>query len=119
MPEGAGQGGNPDAAISKSPDAANLTEVRETRKLRGDHCQCRRCGEYFNSTAAFDKHRTGTYSPLARRCRTTAEMRERGMALSGGWWVTAQRADSDLARDSRSGDRPEAVSQQGVGDGQA
>lgn len=65
------------------------------RILRGDHCQCGGCGEYFNSTAAHLKHRTGEYG-VDRRCRTPDEMREKGMAQnSGGWWVTAMREDAD------------------------
>jgi hypothetical protein len=63
-----------------------------SRALRGDHCQCPTCGEYFNSTAAFDKHRTGPYSDrnvawAARRCLSRDEMRGKGMQLSAtGWW---------------------------------
>lgn len=67
--------------------------------LRGDRNQCAGCGEYFNSTAAFEKHRTGafgsamgdgTYVMHTRRCRTVAEMGEAGMAKNrDGWWITA------------------------------
>jgi hypothetical protein len=58
-------------------------------KLTGDHNQCRGCGEFFNSTAAFDRHRTGEYEK-DRRCRTTHEMIERGMAQNrDGFWVTS------------------------------
>lgn len=61
------------------------------RKLGSNRCQCAVCGEYFNSTAAFDKHRTGDYGP-DRRCRTPFEMTEAGMAVSQrGWWVTSLR----------------------------
>jgi hypothetical protein len=57
------------------------------RKLRGDHCKCPTCGEYFNSTRAFDKHRTGEYG--ARRCLSPDDMRVRGMVVSAtGWWLT-------------------------------
>jgi hypothetical protein len=61
-------------------------------KLRGDHCQCsgppyKGCGEYFNSTAAFDKHRTGEWT--ARRCLSPDEMRAIGMAqTASGFWIT-------------------------------
>lgn len=68
-------------------------------KLNGDHNQCAGCGEMFNSSAAFDKHRTGafgapmgdgTYMMHSRRCMTVAEMTEKGMVKnSGGWWITA------------------------------
>lgn len=61
------------------------------RTLRGDRCQCCACHEYFNSTAAFNKHRTGEHG-VDRRCRTPDEMQAIGMAVSSrGWWVTALR----------------------------
>ena len=57
--------------------------------LRGDRNQCPQCGEYFNSTAAFDKHRTGTHG-VDRGCLKVSEMAAKGMAKnSEGWWVTA------------------------------
>ena len=59
------------------------------RRLTGDHNECPGCGQLFNSTAAFDKHRTGSYNPPERRCLTGQEMLAKGMAMSGaGWWVT-------------------------------
>jgi hypothetical protein len=58
-------------------------------RLTGDHNQCPGCAELFNSTAAFDRHRTGDYG-VNRRCRTVEEMTARGMIKNaGGWWVTA------------------------------
>lgn len=57
--------------------------------LRGDRNQCCGCGEYFNSSAAFDKHRHGDFGK-DRRCRTVEEMREKGMDKNAaGFWVTA------------------------------
>ena len=59
--------------------------------LRGDHCQCAACGEYFNSTYAFDKHRVGpfTHDLRTRRCLTPDEMRVKGMAQKPeGWWIS-------------------------------
>jgi hypothetical protein len=68
-------------------------------KISGDRNQCQGCKEFFNSSAAFDKHRTGafgspmgdgTYMMHSRRCRTVAEMEAAGMAKnSSGFWVTA------------------------------
>jgi predicted nucleic acid-binding Zn ribbon protein len=79
-----------------------------TRKLAGDHCQCTACGNYFNSTAAFDKHRWGDYED--RHCKSEEQMFAAGMALSGtGWWLTAKRDDSSLDRVHRNGDRLKAV----------
>lgn len=72
-------------------------------KLTGDKNQCSGCKEYFNSSRAFDKHRTGsygvalpivkghpqTYSPAKRRCRTIAEMIAKGMVVSTkGFWLS-------------------------------
>ena len=67
------------------------------RKLTGDHNCCPTCGEYFNSTRAFDKHRTGDFEPRSsRRCLTTGEMSAIGMARNGGgWWVTKLRPDTN------------------------
>jgi len=62
-------------------------------KLRGDHCRCSGapyggCGEHFNSTYAFDKHRTGPWS--ARRCLSPDEMRAKGMVRNAdGWWLSS------------------------------
>lgn len=60
--------------------------------LTGQKNQCRGCGEYFRSNAAFDKHRTGEFNhrPSQRRCLTVDEMLERGMVKNAkGFWVTA------------------------------
>ncbi len=63
------------------------------KKFSGDRCRCPMCGEYFNSTRAFDRHRTGTYQPLERRCLTTAEMEVRGMSRNvRGFWITSPMA---------------------------
>jgi hypothetical protein len=87
-------------------------ETRARRRLRGDRNRCSTCGEYFNSTTAFDKHRAGEppnrRSPLeTRRCLIPAEMRALGMVLNAaGWWVTKLR-DSAPSLPRRSGDRLE------------
>lgn len=46
--------------------------------LRGDRNQCAACGELFNSSHAFEKHRHGDYG-IDRRCMTEAEMLAKGM----------------------------------------
>lgn len=59
------------------------------RKLTGDRCKCSACGEYFNSTKAFDKHRRGKYMPNERRCLSKEEMEIKKMSLSEkGFWIT-------------------------------
>lgn len=63
---------------------------KRERKLGTNRCQCGSCGEYFNSTYAFDKHRTGEWG--ARVCLTAEAMREKGMATnSTGWWISSAR----------------------------
>lgn len=50
---------------------------------------CTVCGEDFNSEAAFDMHRQGTFEPLDRYCLMPGEMLAKGMAKnSAGRWVT-------------------------------
>jgi hypothetical protein len=56
---------------------------------RIEHCTV--CHQTFTGTKAGDKHRTGTYVPLARRCLTADEMRAKGMAQNQrGQWVSEQ-----------------------------
>jgi hypothetical protein len=58
--------------------------------LRGDRNQCQICKQYFNSTGAFDKHRTGSHG-VNRRCKTPEEMVEAGMFLRpDGFWIGSQ-----------------------------
>jgi hypothetical protein len=47
-------------------------------KLTGSRCLCRACGERFNSTAAFDRHRVDAVSGF-RRCLTAEEITRRGI----------------------------------------
>lgn len=73
--------------------------------LRGDRNQCPSCGEFFNSSHAFDKHRTGSFGrlgvPSSRRCLTVPEMVGKGHEKNyAGFWITlaysfdAENADS-------------------------
>jgi hypothetical protein len=62
--------------------------------LKGNRNQCQGCKEYFNSTGAFDKHRTGSYG-VDRRCRTHEEMTEIGMSLNkDGYWIGEKMSES-------------------------
>jgi hypothetical protein len=64
------------------------------RRLTGDHNQCAGCEKYFNSSNAFDKHRTGEHGK-DRRCMSTEEMTGKGMATNkGGWWVGSLRDEN-------------------------
>jgi len=63
------------------------------KPLRGDRNQCQGCKEYFNSTGAFEKHRTGQYG-VDRRCRTPEEMIGRGFSLNAaGYWIASKMPD--------------------------
>jgi len=58
----------------------------DKKPLRGDRNQCAGCGAYFNSTRAFDKHRTGRIG-IDRRCMTAEQMSTAGMVLrDDGFW---------------------------------
>ena len=62
------------------------------KKLSGDRCRCPTCGEYFNSTGMFDRHRVGRYRPMERRFLTTAEMAARGYVQNAGeFWIRSRR----------------------------
>ena len=72
-------------------------------KLSGDHNECPSCGELFNSTAAFDKHRTGKFGKFieqdGRRCRTVAEMTQVGMEKNTAeFWCTSLKPEDATAR---------------------
>jgi hypothetical protein len=73
--------------------------------LSGDRNQCRGCGEYFNSTFAFDKHRTGEFGK-DRRCLTAEEMRAKGMDKNArGFWISsAMPADISHSRPMSEGE---------------
>jgi len=51
-------------------------------KVTNSRCKCSGCGEFFNSTGAFDKHRKGKAD--ARYCDTSGMVKN-----DGGYWVTA------------------------------
>jgi len=58
------------APVLHLPDTGNGIP---RRKLRRDRNQCCACDEYFNSSRAFDQHRTGLFDDT-RRCLTVVEM---------------------------------------------
>ena len=67
----------------------------ERRTLRGDRNQCAGCGEFFNSTFAFEKHRAGEHAGNGRRCLTPDQMREKGMDKNAAdFWVGNPREDA-------------------------
>ncbi len=67
-------------------------------KLSGDRNQCTGCGELFNSTFAFNKHRTGEHGK-DRRCMSVDEMLTQGMVLgTDKFWRGAAMPDSVLTK---------------------
>jgi hypothetical protein len=71
----------------------DMREHAMKRRLTGDRNQCPTCSGYFNSTYAFDAHRTGPFGhggqPAQRRCMSVDEMRAKGMSLNAaGFWIT-------------------------------
>jgi hypothetical protein len=71
---------------------------RPRRTLRGDRNQCAACNEFFNSTTAFEAHRT-TDAHGARRCLTVPEMVDRAMAINvDGFWVSKLRDGAPMDR---------------------
>ena len=79
-------------------------------KLTGNRCQCAACGECFNSTSTFDRHRVGDFStPTSRRCRTPAELILRGWSRNvRGFWIERAmcREDSTVRAQARRAPRP-------------
>jgi len=76
-------------------------------QLKGQRCRCGACGELFNSTWAFDRHRQGEYSLDAntRKCLAPMEMERAGWNLAAGkFWMTPKRSDSTLTHRRNSGD---------------
>jgi len=57
--------------------------------LTGNRCQCTACGDFFNSTSTFDRHRTGRFDvPGDRRCLSADELIARGWSRNtAGFWI--------------------------------
>mgnify|MGYP003647016570 CR=1 FL=1 len=54
--------------------------------LNRNYCQCSGCNKYFNSVAAFEKHRRKGV------CLTTEDMTAREMEINKrGYWITRPR----------------------------
>ncbi len=70
-------------------------------KLTGDRNQCPGCGQYFNSTHAFDKHRVGEHQKNSRTCLSTLQMTEKGMFVGhDGFWRGSAMPETALERKS-------------------
>lgn len=66
-------------------------------RLTGRRCRCAACGDYFNSTSTFDRHRTGTFAPIgvwahSRRCLAPDELQAKGWSRNeAGFWIERAR----------------------------
>lgn len=65
-------------------------------RLTGRRCQCAACGDYFNSTSTFDRHRVGYFDSAehegSRRCLHALEMLSRGWSRNeAGFWIERRR----------------------------
>lgn len=94
----------------KAP-AGKAEELDSTvdKRLIGSRCRCPTCGEWFNSTSTFDRHRVGPWTDRGthRRCLSVAEMTERGWSLNAkGFWIERRRAVPSLDAPRRSRNRP-------------
>jgi hypothetical protein len=90
-----------------SAGAPNSDRQRPHLSARADRCACAACGEHFNSTFAFDFHRTGDWT--RRRCRDRKEMGQLGMRLNEDrFWVSAANRNPTLwcSTSSRNVSRP-------------
>jgi len=57
------------------------------RRLKGGRNQCPACQEHFNSTNAFDLHRTGSFNGT-RRCLTVIEMQAKSFGKTkDDYWL--------------------------------
>ena len=65
--------------------------------LKGQNCQCRKCGLLFRRTSTFDAHR---YGPMrARRCHTSIDLAGKGWSQDAkGFW---RRPGKLFVRDDR------------------
>ena len=70
--------------------------MKSKLKLTGDRNQCPSCGRYFNSTSAFEMHRTGRYG-VDRSCLTVSEMEAKSMVINlAGFWMTKSRPSESI-----------------------
>ncbi|VTU25129.1 hypothetical protein SRS16CHR_03598 [Variovorax sp. SRS16] len=77
------------ATAATAPTPPGASPRRSHPSLTGDRNQCPTCGDFFNSTHAFDRHRIGRHAGNQRRCLTAPEMEAQGIALTAsGFWVS-------------------------------
>ena len=63
-------------------------------KLNGERCKCSACGQYFSTTANFDKHRVGRHG-VDRRCAYPGDV---GLINRDGIWRGKPRDAHEWAR---------------------
>ena len=65
--------------------------MKHELKVTHSRCQCRGCGEYFNSVGAFDKHRIHRVEkkPVYPYCLSVEGMELAGMVKNNaGYWCS-------------------------------
>lgn len=66
-------------------------------RLTGSRCQCAACGQLFNSTSTFYRHRVGDYAKPGelkgyRRCLFVPELLAKGWSRNeAGFWIERAR----------------------------
>jgi hypothetical protein len=71
-------------------------------KLSGQRNECPSCGLYFNSNAAFEKHREGKYTPNTRHCLSEEQMVAKGMKKrTDGFWAGSAMPDTLIESKSK------------------
>jgi hypothetical protein len=92
--------GTPNTVEQSSAGVNSETGISKVKVLGGDRFRCMMCGDYFNSTYAFDQHRRGEYGRITvrgrktrlegntRRCLTVMDMQSAGWNNRDGYWYT-------------------------------
>lgn len=80
--------------------------------LTVSRCQCTACGEYFNSTSTFDRHRLGDYAKPGqlkgnRRCLFVSDLLAKGWGRNAaGFWIERAREASTARGGGRNATLP-------------
>lgn len=70
-------------------------------RMTGNRCRCTACGEAFNSSSVFDRHRVGGWQGRGadRRCLSPSEMRARGWTINAhGYWIERRQPRDRIER---------------------
>lgn len=71
-------------------------------RLTGDRNQCQGCKEFFNSTFAFDKHRSGDHAGGQRYCLAPEAMLAKGMDKNAaGFWISSAMPEAAIGESAK------------------